>query len=115
MADTHINSQVPDISSLIQSTDLNDQPISCQVVPLWESPSLLIAGMVPMVGHTLMNNRRHAVTVDAAGKTSLWDIIRCQHLQDLDVPYDDAIVTCNTDEWVGSWCTLDTKFGVLIY
>ena len=63
----------------------------------------------------LLNNKRQALTEDAQGKLTLWDIIRCIPLKDyVNSNFVDVYQTLITkDEWVGNWCSLDIKTGML--
>jgi hypothetical protein len=74
-----------------------------------------IIGYPCLVKAELLNNKRQALTEDAHGKLTLWDIIRCVPLKDyVNSSFIDVYQSLVTkDEWVGNWCSLDIKTGLL--
>jgi len=46
------------------------------ITPIFEEPENIIEGEHGLIKHTLLNNRRMAVTEDKCGEVAVWDIIK---------------------------------------
>lgn len=113
------------------------------ITPIFEEPENIIEGEHGLIKHTLLNNRRMAVTEDKCGEVALWDIIKVRWA-DIDCKsghtfvvddcclttflssiqciqletfsgrkMDDVVNELNTIESVPTWCTIDTRIGAL--
>lgn len=110
-----------------------ERELAIDAVPLRESPQDVIHGTHGLIRSTLLNDRRHCLTIDAAGLTYLWDIVAGQCLgaytwSDLKNAAEEADL--RTELLPGDaldiikgriqghsaapiWCTVDTKIGAL--
>ena len=63
---------------------------------LISAPRLTIGGRAGIVKHHILNNRRQVLTVDAAGRVALWDVMRGLQVQDLGdkESIDDHVRSC---------------------
>jgi WD repeat-containing protein 48 len=83
------------------------------ISPLWPNPESVIQGASGIRKASLLNNKRHVITLDTTKNVQLWDIISCTKIKDLGmVDFEKACENENTQEWVSNWCTIDTKHGV---
>ncbi|KAF9353785.1 hypothetical protein BGX34_011387 [Mortierella sp. NVP85] len=84
------------------------------ITPIFEEPENIIEGEHGLIKHTLLNNRRMAVTEDKCGEVAVWDIIKCVQLETFPGrKMNDVVNELNTIESVPTWCTIDTRIGAL--
>lgn len=81
-------------------------------VPLHMDPAFVIPGTPGIVRHTILNNRRHVLTKDAADVVKLWEITRGAVVADLGkVPFEDKEKELFEMVSVPAWFTMDTRLG----
>ncbi|PWN35200.1 uncharacterized protein FA14DRAFT_120627 [Meira miltonrushii] len=110
-----------------------ERGLAIDAVPLRDAPQDVIHGTYGLIRSTLLNDRRHCLTIDAAGLTYLWDIVAGQCLgaytwSDLKsaakendlctelLPGDALDVIKGRIQGHSAapiWCTVDTKIGAL--
>lgn len=50
---------------------------AADAIPLRDNPDAIIQGRSGLIKCTLLNDRRHVITIDTVGQLALWDIIYC--------------------------------------
>ncbi|KAF8152379.1 hypothetical protein B0H34DRAFT_724941 [Crassisporium funariophilum] len=119
-------------------TNYEDRELAAEAVPLSTEPDDIIPGDHGLVRSIILNDRIHALTVDTAGEVAVWDIVRgtCKGRY---LPEDVAGASLagstaggsgerersprealeavreriEGEAVVSTWCTADTKAGVL--
>ncbi|KAJ1342524.1 hypothetical protein BSLG_002916 [Batrachochytrium salamandrivorans] len=85
-----------------------------KLVPVWREPVDTIPGAPGIARFTMLNNRRHVVTINTDGDVALWDIICCCKIKSFGkADFSEVVQAENTTEWVANWCHIDTKSGGL--
>ncbi|KAI5288955.1 hypothetical protein KEM54_004632, partial [Ascosphaera aggregata] len=83
-------------------------------VPIQIVPNETIEGQYGLIKHTVLNDRRHALTQDTAGEVVMWDLLQCVPVKSFGKRHlDDVLNETNTDDTMAPWCTLDTRTGHL--
>lgn len=67
-------------AALIAQREFFERESAAEATPLRDEPDDVIAGRVGLTRCELLNDRRHAVTVDTEGSVALWDIVECRCL-----------------------------------
>ncbi|CDK28908.1 unnamed protein product [Kuraishia capsulata CBS 1993] len=93
-------------------------PNSIRLVPFNEYPINEIIGYNGLIKARLLNDRRHVMTMDSAGKIRLWDIIQCKALDTTyecssDDEFDIIIQQHQTFETLPIWCKVQVMSGKL--
>ncbi|PLW12701.1 hypothetical protein PCANC_14430 [Puccinia coronata f. sp. avenae] len=112
---------------------------AAEAVPLRDSPDDTITGCSGLTKSELLNDGRHAITIDTMGRIALWDIISCSckgvfDPDDLERKFDSgssvgssrSLSKSNPSELlklvkeriegqatVGTWCTVEIQTGLL--
>lgn len=108
--------------------------------PVWTEPEEVIKGKVGIVNIFLCNDKRRAITEDADGVVSMWDIVRCKKLKSWHPDaaigsrapaapalllsdetgvksknplFQQVVAQENTLDFAGTWCSLDNKTGAI--
>lgn len=83
-------------------------------VPLNTKPACVIPGTPGIVRHTVLNDRRHVLTKDAAGVVKLWEITRGAVIADFgEVSFEDKEKDLFEMVSVPTWFTMDTRLGCI--
>jgi WD repeat-containing protein 48 len=120
--------------------DYEERELAADAVPLYTVPDDVIPGDHGLVRSIILNDRIHALTVDTSGEVAVWDMVRgicCGRFLREDVAAAshrgsstggssggekersprEALETVREliegEAAVGSWCTADTKTGLL--
>ncbi len=132
------DSQLPDAKS--PQVEYESREVAAEAKPLRSLPDDVMKGSYGLVRSVILNDRVHALTVDAAGEVAVWDLVRGTYLGYFSsVEVDNASVhgssggsnDGNTTGWspresletvreriegeatIASWATVDTKMGSL--
>ncbi|PIA61622.1 hypothetical protein AQUCO_00300858v1 [Aquilegia coerulea] len=82
--------------------------------PVYQEPSLTIAGIPGIVQHEILNNRRQVLTKDTAGSVKLWDITKGVVIEDYgEVSFDEKKEKLFEMVSFPTWFTTDTRLGSL--
>lgn len=85
------------------------------LIPVQSRPCETIEGHYGLIKHKLLNDRRRALTQDAAGDVVLWDLLKCAPIKSFGKRHlDEVAIEEDTNDTVGSWCSLDTHIGRLL-
>ena len=122
----------------IARADYEDRDIAADAVPICARPDDVLHGDRGLVRSIILNDKIHALTVDTAGEVAVWDIIHATCLgryapEDVAAASQSGSLSGGNDEQersprealeavreriegeavVSTWCTADTKTGVL--
>ena len=122
----------------IARADYEDRDIAADAVPICARPDDVLHGDRGLVRSIILNDKIHALTVDTAGEVAVWDIIHATCLgryapEDVAAASQSGSLNGGNDEQersprealeavreriegeavVSTWCTADTKTGVL--
>ncbi|KAI9619409.1 hypothetical protein H4Q26_014171 [Puccinia striiformis f. sp. tritici PST-130] len=102
---------------------------AAEAIPLRDSADDLILGCSGLIKTELMNDGRHAITIDTIGRIAIWDIIGCtckgifdpeEVERELDPfePFSSDLLKLvkqriEGEATVGPWCTVETQTGLL--
>ncbi|CAG8524535.1 13840_t:CDS:10 [Dentiscutata erythropus] len=84
----------------LESLDIEDP------IPLRDSPDSVIKGQHGLVKCSILNNRRHIITLDNSG-----ECIRVKTFGKRD--FNEVVQAVNTIEYIPTWCEVDTRIGAL--
>ncbi|KAI5303694.1 hypothetical protein KEM56_007292, partial [Ascosphaera pollenicola] len=105
---TFLNSMSSDNSPPIEEEEV-DLSIPIQIMP-----NETIEGQYGLIKHTVLNDRRRALTQDTAGEVMMWDLLQCIPIKSFGNRHlDDVLSEVNADSTMAPWCTLDTRTGRL--
>lgn len=84
--------------------------------PIHAAPTATIESTPPIVEHVQTSDRLRVLAADAAGAVSLWDVIKCERVEDarLNTPgmsLQQAAKEVNPRVSVPSWFTVDARSG----
>ncbi|RIB12846.1 hypothetical protein C2G38_2041481 [Gigaspora rosea] len=92
----------------LESLDIEDP------IPLRDSPDFAIKGQHGLIKCSILNNRRHIITLDNSGEVALWDIILCIRVKTFGKrDFNEVVQEVNTIEYIPTWCEVDTRIGAL--
>ncbi|KAL1955217.1 hypothetical protein VTO42DRAFT_8929 [Malbranchea cinnamomea] len=84
------------------------------VTPIQALPEETIEGQNGLIKHTMLNDRRRALTQDTAGEIVLWDLLKCVPIKSFGKRHLDEVASeLNTLETIANWCSLNTRSGKL--
>ncbi|MCO5549539.1 hypothetical protein L7F22_003011 [Adiantum nelumboides] len=131
--DEELDNEQDNEAALEARLAFEERELAIDAVPLRDHPQDVIHGTHGLIRSSLLNDRRHCLTINAAGLTYLWDIAAGQCLgaftwSDLNNAAKENDI--NTDLLPGEaldvikgriqghsaapiWCTVDTKIGAL--
>lgn len=110
-----------EVSTLYSVASVLSMPANLEVgrdsgddaVPLREDFEEEIQGTSGLVKHSMLNDRRHVLTVDSKGIVDLWDIIKCTKIKSFGKrSMDDVEQELHFVDSVAMWCDVDTRIGV---
>ncbi|PVV05014.1 hypothetical protein BB560_000467 [Smittium megazygosporum] len=86
--------------------------------PVHDSPILKVIGAPGLRKHIMLENKRQVLTIDSDDVISLWDLILAKKIKVFDKEWGtdlESIANSLNDppESVPSWCSVDTKIGLL--
>ncbi|CAG8857582.1 21620_t:CDS:2, partial [Gigaspora margarita] len=61
-----------------------------------------------LINCTILNNRRHIITLDNSEEVALW-CIRVKTFGKRD--FNEVVQEVNTIEYIPTWCKVDTRIG----
>lgn len=103
------------VSPQIDNNPFNLDTDPDSLIPVHSRPSETIEGHYGLIKHKLLNDRRRALTQDAAGDVVMWDLLRCVPINSFGKRHlDEVAVEEDTNDTVGSWCSLGTHIGKLL-
>ncbi|KAI5067554.1 hypothetical protein GOP47_0018082 [Adiantum capillus-veneris] len=80
--------------------------------PLNTTPTCTVPGTPAIVRHTVLNDKRHVLTKDAAGIVKLWEITKGAVIDDFgEVSFEDKEKELFEMVSIPSWFTIDTRLG----
>jgi len=101
-------------SNLRKASEAMVDPDIVFIVAFRGHPEETIEGQNGLVKHVMLSDKKRVLTLDTAGDTVLWDLLKCVPVQTFGRRHLDEIVPeIDTKESVANWCTVDTKTGKL--
>ncbi|KAJ3300787.1 hypothetical protein HK104_003757 [Borealophlyctis nickersoniae] len=85
------------------------------IEPVWKEPDGVTEGGPGITKVAILNDRRHCVTCNSAGRVSIWDLIKCVKVRDYDVgeTFESVVEKAQTKEWVANWCVVQARGAAL--